>query len=107
MLHRKTEDLEELLSAIRETYGAHSIEPYGDWDDPRSVGFRVRGIPATFSLIAEDRLPERHYSVQIESYPPMDYLYIARAVSLYGFLELLTLISGPRNNWPEMTRPTS
>ena len=105
MLNRKTEDIEELLDGVREACGAHSIEPYGDWDDPRSVGFRIRGIPATFSIIVEGRLPERHYNVQIESYPPqdLDYLYCDRAVSLWEFLDLLSLMSGPRDNWPKMT----
>lgn len=105
MLNTKTEELKELLDGVREAYGAHSIEPYGDWDDPLSVGFRICGISATFSVIVEDRLPERHYNVQIESHPPqgLDYLYDERAVSLWGFLELLRLISGPRENWPTMT----
>ncbi len=104
MLHRKTEDIEELLDALREAYGAHSIEPYGEWDDPTSVGFRIRGIPATFSVIVEDRTPERRYNVQIESYLPqdMDYLYAARAVSLWGFLDVVRLMSGPKDNWPKM-----
>jgi hypothetical protein len=103
MLNKKTEDIEELLEGVRELYGTHSIEPYGDWDDPCSVGFRIRDIPATFSVIVEDRLPERHYNVQIESYPPqdLDYLYHERAVSLWRFLELLPLFSGPRDNWPK------
>ncbi len=87
MLNTKTEELKELLDGVREAYGAHSIEPYGDWDDPLSVGFRICGISATFSVIVEDRLPERHYNVQIESHPPqdLDYLYDERAVSLWGF----------------------
>jgi hypothetical protein len=57
-----------------------------DWDDPRSAGFRIVGIPATFSVIVEDQLPAGHYNVQIESYPPQDfdYLYHKRAVSLRG-----------------------
>lgn len=103
MLKRKTEDIEEVLDGVRELYGPHSIEPYGDWDDPRSAGFRIRGIPATFSVIAEDRLPERHYNVQIESYPPQDlnYLYHERAVSLWALLDLIRLFSGPKVNWPK------
>jgi hypothetical protein len=102
MLNRKTEDIEELLDGVREAYGAHSIEPYGDWDDPQSVGFRIRGIPLTFSVIVQDHLPQRHYNIQIESYPDLDYLYHERAVSLWGFLELLRHISGPRDNWQKM-----
>ncbi len=44
------------------------------------------------------------YNVQIESYPPqdMDYLYAARALSLLGFLDVVRLMSGPKDNWPKM-----
>jgi hypothetical protein len=72
-----------------------------------SVGFKIRGIPATFSVIVEDQLPERHYNIQIESYLPQDlgYLYQNRAVTLWGFLDLLRLMSGPKDNWPKMMRP--
>jgi hypothetical protein len=106
MLNGKTEEIEELLNALREAHGAHTIEPYGDWDDPRSVGFKIRGIPATFSVISEDRLPERHYNIQIESHPQdFGYLYHERAVSLWGFLDLLRLMSGRRENWPKIIKP--
>jgi hypothetical protein len=55
---------------------------------------------------SEPQLPERHYNVQIESYPPqdLDYLYHGRAVSLWAFLELTKLIAGPIGNWPKMPR---
>jgi hypothetical protein len=103
MLNRKIEDIEELLDAVREACGSDCIEPYGDWDDPRSVGFRIRGVPAIFSVIVEDRLPQRHFNIQIESYPQgFDYLYHDGAVSLWGFLELVKLICGPKDNWPQM-----
>src|SRR5262249_38784364 len=75
MLHRKSEDIDELLEGVREVVGQHSIEPYGDWDDPQSVGFRIRGVPATFSVLVVDRLREQRFNVQIESYPPGSYLY--------------------------------
>lgn len=103
-VREKAEDIQELLNGVRDLIGERSIEPYGDWDDPRSVGFRIGGVPATFSIISEERLPERHFNVQIESYPPkdMDYLYTERAVSLWSFLELVRLISGPREKWPRM-----
>lgn len=106
MLNRKTEDIEELLDAVREAYGKDAIEPYGEWDDPLSVGFRIHGVPATFSVIVGNQLPVRHYDVQIESFPPLelDYLFRDRAVSLWAFLDLIKLISGARSNWPEMPR---
>jgi hypothetical protein len=103
MFHTKGEAIGQLLDAVREAYGIHAIVPYGDWDDPRSVGFRILDIPATFSAIAEDRLPEWHYSIQIEWYPPQDmlYLYTDRAVSLWGFLDLIKRMSGPVDSWPK------
>src|SRR5215469_16179727 len=103
----KAEEIEELLDGVREAYGTHALEPYGDWDDPRSAGFKIRGIPATFSVLLGERLPNRHYNIQIESYPPQDlsYVYHARAVSLWRFLELIRLMSGPKENWPKMRRP--
>ena len=101
MLTGKTEEIEELLDGVRQAYGADAIEPYGDWDDPRSAGFKICGIPATFSVLSEDRLPDRHYNIQIESYPQdLGYLYHARAISLWLFLDLLRRMSGPRENWP-------
>jgi hypothetical protein len=106
MLDGKTEEIAELLDAIRREFGPDSIEPYGDYADPLTVGFRVRGIPATFSVITEDRLPERHYNIQIESYPPLsvDYLYINRAISLWSLVDLVKRMSGPTTNWPQMRR---
>lgn len=105
--NRKSEAIEELLSGVREIFGDNSISPYGDWDDPRSVGFRIQGVGATFSVILEDRLREGHYNIQIESYPTdeLDYLYAAKA-SLYDFLEIVRLIAGPKEHWPQM-RPRS
>jgi hypothetical protein len=50
MFNRKT----HLLNGVREANGVHSAEPYGDGDDPQSVGFSIRGIPATFSVIVSD-----------------------------------------------------
>jgi len=104
VVDQKAEDIQELLDGVRELIGERAIEPYGDWDDPRSAGFRIGGVPATFSIISEERLPERHFNIQIESYPPndMDYLYNDRAVSMWRFLELVELICGPRDNWPTM-----
>lgn len=53
MSNRKTEEIEELLNGLRDAYGTHAVEPYGDWDDPRSGGFKIRGIPAIFSVLSE------------------------------------------------------
>ena len=45
VLNRKTESIEDLLSGVREIFGVDSIRPCGDWDDPRSVGFRPAKYP--------------------------------------------------------------
>ena len=58
MLSEKTEENAELLDAVRKEFGPDSIEPYGDYGDPLTVGFRIRGIPATFSVIREEHLTE-------------------------------------------------
>ena len=102
MRSKKVEEIEELLQEIRGIYGSHSVESYGDCDDPTSAGFRVREIPATFAVIVGDRLPARHFNVQIESSPPGDYLYHDPAMSYWEFLELVGRFSGPRSTWPTM-----
>ena len=106
MLNEKTEEIAELLDAVRKEFGPDSIEPYGDYGDPLTVGFRIRGIPATFSVITDQHLREQHYDVQIESYPPqdMDYLYRDRAISLWAFLDLVKQMRGPTTTWPQMRR---
>ena len=100
--NRKTQEIEDLLDEIRGIYGANSLQPYGNWDDATSVGFRVRGIPVTFSVLTDKSLPPRHFNIQIESYPPGDYLYHDPAVPLWNFLDLVKLVSGPEDKWPNM-----
>ncbi len=104
MLKRKVEAIEELLNGVREIFGVHSIRPYGDCDEPESVGFMIEGIKATFSVLVEDRLAEGAYNIQIESCPPGDYVY-ADIVSLPSFLELAELVSGPPERWPSLSKP--
>jgi hypothetical protein len=98
VLNQKAEDIQELLDSMREIIGERYVEPYGHWDDQPSVGFRITGIAVTFSVLSEERLPDRHFNVQIESYPSknMGYFYSAQAVSLWRFLELVQLICGPK-----------
>jgi hypothetical protein len=102
--HSKSEPIQDLLEGVCEIFGRDAVCAYGDWDDPRSIGFRIRNVPATFSVVTTDRLPDEHYSIQIESWPPenLDYIYSA-IVSLSGFLEIVRLIAGPKNHWPTMT----
>lgn len=102
MQNKKAAELEDILNEVRRTYGDDSVEPYGDFDDPASLGFRVRGIPATFSLLMKDQLPARHFNIQIESSPPGDYCYYDPTVSFWEFLELVRLVAGPEANWPVM-----
>ncbi len=103
-MYAKSGDIEAVLEAVREMHGEHSIVPYGDLDDPSSVGFRILDVPATFSVQVTDRLPKLHFNVQIESYPPdFDYLYHARAISLWDLLDVIkTISSGPKQTWPQM-----
>ena len=106
--HSKSEPIEDLLEGVREIFGRDAVHPYGDWDDPLSAGFRVRDVTATFSVLITDRLPDHHYSVQIESWPPekLDYIY-SGIVSLYAFIDIVKLIAGPKAQWPAMSKPRS
>lgn len=106
--HTKSQPIEDLLQGVCDIFGCDAVYPYGDWDDPTSVGFRVRDVPATFSVIVTDRLPEDHYSIRIESWPPekLDYIYSA-IVSGYAFLDIVRLVAGPRDQWPVMKVPGS
>jgi hypothetical protein len=98
----KIQSIKELVQAVRATYGADRIVPYADSDeDPYGTGFRVTGIRATFSVLTQEgRFPDGMYDVQIESYPPGDYLF-TKVVSRVEFLRLMDLVTGPEDRWPK------
>ena len=93
--------IDALLSAVREKYGAASVTYYGSGPDERDgVGFRIEGIPATFSaleVVAAESGPL--YDVQVEGVPPGNYLFMA-VVGTAEFLELIDRFRAPEHDWP-------
>jgi hypothetical protein len=68
----------EFVSSLRAAYGEDRVEPYGSAnpDEEHGFGFRIRGVPAIFSVITlSGSLPKGRYDVQIESDPPGEYLF--------------------------------
>lgn len=64
----------QLLSQLHERYDDR-YRPYGGNADEHSLAFRLSGIAATFSVISELSNGKVLYDIQIESYPPGEYLY--------------------------------
>ena len=97
----KISSIESVIRAFRAKFGQDALVPYADSDeDPYGAGFMINDVPATFSVITQDgTLPEGQYDVQIESYPPGDYVF-TNIVSLEELLRLADLIAGPREQWP-------
>jgi len=90
-----------LLEKIKTIYGETKIQPYGTSpNEEHGTGFRIENVPATFSLLTLDgTLPDGKYDIQIESYPPGDYVYTDK-VDLNEFLSLVEKICGPESEWP-------
>lgn len=87
-----------LRSQLHERYGEH-YRPYGGAADEQSIAFRLAGIAATFSVISELSDGKVQYDIQVESYPPGEYLYntITDAERL---LILLQKYQQPSYDWP-------
>ena len=100
-------DVLRLLAALRERYSG-AVTPYGTSDESddeeAGTGFRIDGIAATFSAICPPSPSAGNYDIQIESYPPGDYLYQGN-VSLEDFLRLIEEYRQPMTVWrPERWR---
>ncbi len=92
-------DITALIEALRTSYGA-SFAPYGTSDEEENgTGFRIRDIAATFSAACPENTPPGHYDVQIESYPPGDYIY-TDIMCLGDLLRLVEKYRQPVENWP-------
>jgi hypothetical protein len=97
------DSIRQLMSALRSAYPG-AITPYASAferaEDEHGFGWRFEGVPATFSAITLDgTFPVDTYDVQIESYPPGEYLFTGR----YSLAELLQLVQryfGPESEWP-------
>ncbi len=95
----RSPEIQKLVEAVETTYGP--IELYGSIpSEEHGTCFKVAGIPATFSVDTLDgTLPPGRYDVQIDGIPLVSYIYTAE-VSLSGFLELLSQMRGPIDEWP-------
>lgn len=99
------ESIRNLLKALEQAYPS-SITPYGSSfeqaEKEHGLGWRINGISAVFSAITLDgSLPADHYDIQIESYPPGDYIFTTQA-SLRELLQLIRRYVGPAAEWPSV-----
>ena len=89
----------ELIVSLKRKYG-ESYVPYGTSDEEvEGTGFRIAGIEATFSALCLAETLEGKYDIQIESYPPGDYLY-NDVLDLGAFMSLIEQFRAPLNDWP-------
>lgn len=94
----KRPEVVELIARLKQKY-CKSYVPYGTSDEEEEgTGFRIAGIEATFSAMCMDT-PEKMYDIQIESYPPGNYLY-NDLVNLDDFLALIEKYREPSHAWP-------
>ena len=106
----KRPEISILIQRLIELYGER-YSPWATWpEEEGGTGFRIKGIPATFSVICNDDVPISNYDFQIESWeledyshpkvPGMDsYMYCGQ-LNLKGFLALLEVYEGPFCEWP-------
>ncbi|WP_254507277.1 hypothetical protein [Anatilimnocola floriformis] len=92
--------IETLLTELRRRYADRLIS-YGTSPlEEDGTGFRLQGVPAVFSALTIDgTLPSGRFDVQIESYPPGDYVFNEE----YEFDALLEAIADvvERGVWPD------
>ena len=89
-----------LRSELERHYGAR-VQPLGSTPvDMHAFGFRIDGIPATFSVVTREEQEEiNRYDIQIESTPPGEYLYTGE-FTLPELMVLITVFEGPPSTWP-------
>ena len=90
-----------LIEKVKEIYGENSVKYYGSSiEELHGVGFRINNVKATYSIHTQDgALPSGIYDIQIESYPPGEYLY-TDIVQLEELMKLIAIINGPEESWP-------
>ena len=89
----------ELIAALEETYGG-SYLPYGTSEqEENGTGFRIVGIEATFSVVCLYDTPTGKFDVQIESFPPGDYLF-NDVLNLKQLMSLIETYRAPFSAWP-------
>jgi len=89
-----------LLTALQDQYGERILPYGGDFHEgAHGIGFRLDGVAATFSAITLDgSLPFGRFDVQIESYPPGEYVW-ADEYELSEFLRVVANVA--RGVWPD------
>ena len=97
------ESIRNLLRALHESYPG-TTKPYGcafeSAEEEHGLGWRLEGAPVVFSAITFDgKLTADTYDVQIESYPPGEYLFTGQ-YSLAELLQLVRRYFGPEVEWP-------
>lgn len=97
----KNKLINELLTALRARFGEDALIPYGEVSWDHAVGFRIRGVDATFSVLTEHS-PEGVFDIQIEGIPLGEYVYCDDA-TVDQLVELAVIFSGPRKQWPNWT----
>lgn len=92
-------EISVLIEELRSRYGAYYV-PYGTSDEEKNgTGFRIKDIAATFSVLCLEETPSGQYDIQIESYPPGDYIY-TDIVTLDHLLSLIEKYRRPPEYWP-------
>jgi hypothetical protein len=94
----RSREIQRLLDAVEAEHGP--VERYGSApSEEHGVCFTIAEIPATFSVqTLEGTLPSERYSVQVESTPPGDFVYISE-VARYDFLELVIRMTRSVEEW--------
>ncbi len=94
----RREIISKLIEYLKTEYT--SYEPYGTFEDEEEgTGFRLNDIPATFSVLSFGDTPKNILDVQIESYPPGNYLYDV-ILEFDDFIKLIEMYRQPISNWP-------
>ena len=94
----KHPEIAQLLGELHARY-AEAVIPYGTSDaEEDGTGFRIEGIPATFSAILPAGIRPGRYDIQIESFPPGAYIY-QDEVDLAEFLRLVEEYRRPAAEW--------
>jgi hypothetical protein len=106
----RRQEISVLIQCLSEKYG----DRYSPWgtapDEEEGTGFRIQGIPATFSVICNEEVPNGIYDFQIESWeladythpnvPDMDSYMCNGQLDLTGFLSLVESYERPFREWP-------
>ena len=99
----RRDDVTILIDRLKAIYG-EKYRPYGTSEtEDEGTGFRITDIAATFSVVCVGDTPVGKYDVQIESYPPGDYLYTDE-LDLDSLLQLVEVFRRPVDAWPVNSR---